>query len=71
MLKKRAQKPKGDNTNTYNWRKKERWITVNKRNSEVKNKVYERQTPVTVNLKKRFKILEEPIITEKHNDATP
>ena len=25
--------------------RKERWITVKKRNSEVENKVYERQTP--------------------------
>ena len=43
----------------------------NKRNLEVENKVYKRQTPVPVNLKNRFQNLEEPTITEQNNDATP
>ena len=50
--------------------RKERWITVKKRNSEVENKVYERQTPAPVNLKNRFQKLEESSITDQHNDAT-
>ena len=50
---------------------KERWKTVNKRNSEFRNKFCERQTPVPVNLQNRFQNLEEPSITEQHNDATP
>ena len=36
--------------------RKERWITVNKRNLEAENKVYERQTQVPVNLKLFSKI---------------
>ena len=51
--------------------RKERWITVNKRSLEVENKVYERLTLVPVNLKNRFQNLEQPSITEQHNDATP
>ena len=51
--------------------RKERWITVNKRNSEVEDKIYKYQTPVPVNLKNRFQNLEEPSITEQNNDATP
>ena len=51
--------------------RKERWKTVNKRNSEFRNKFYERQTSVPVNLQNRFQNLEEPNITEQHNDAIP
>ena len=51
--------------------RKERWITVNKRSLEVENKVYEHLTLVPVNLKNRFQNLEQPSITEQHNDATP
>ena len=50
---------------------RKQWITVNKKTAEVEDKVYERQTPVPVNLKNRFQNLEEPSITEQHNDVTP
>ena len=38
---------------------------------EFENKFYERQTPLPVNLQNRFQNLEEPSVTEQHNDATP
>lgn len=40
--------------------RKEPWKTRNKRKQEAENKLYERQTPVLVNLKNRFQNLEEP-----------
>ena len=64
MFKKRGQKSKEIIQTLLADERKERWITVNKRTSEVEDKVYERQTPVPVNLRNRFQNLEEPSITE-------
>ena len=36
---------------------------------EFENKFYERQTPVPVSLPNRFQNLEEPSVTEQHNDT--
>ena len=44
--------------------RKERWVKVNKINLEVENKVYERETPISVSLKNRFQKLKEPSITK-------
>ena len=52
-------------------KEKEKWITKNQTNLEAENKVYERQTPVPVNLKNCLQNLKEPSITDQQNDAAP